>query len=424
MADAPATRQALLSVFKEVYGQKIAEQPNRTAWIYNFFDNSTRRFGGKYWTAPMLDEGGQAVGSYNEDEEVADAVAEDTQEIQIRPRQHYALVQISGLAIAASKQSLHAFVQAKDFEIKNKTKWLISQLNVQYYGIGQGQLATVSASADGSPSTITVDLTEPFNMRWFRKGMKLDVFNAAITTKRNTAAKKSGYKITAVNKTTGVISLLDTGTDDPNSDGVVATDIICFEDSNQAAPDAPSDVAGKQILGLASLVDNNTEGLTTVQNIDRSVRPIFNSSVLSNGGTDRPLSLDLMQQLVDEIEAESGETPDFMVAGFGQRRNYLNLLWYDVRYGPQKLIGGFRTLQYNNLDWVVDKDCQLGRIYVGVRSELQKYVVAPIGILDQAGPQMERIPKKDVHELLIGGYMNLGMERPNTWGKMDDLDEP
>jgi len=113
-----------------------------------------------------------------------------------------------------------------------------------------------------------------------------------------------------------------------------------------------------------------------------------------------------------------------MIGGFGQRRNYLNQLWYDVRYGPQKLEGGFEVLKYNSLDWVVDKDCQLNRVYFGVKEYLQKYVVAPIGILDYAGPQMERLPKTDLYELLVGGYFNTGIERPNAWAKLLDLIEP
>ena len=431
MGDTNATRTQLLAVFKEVYGEKIAEQPNRTAWIYNFFDKSPKKFGGKYWTEPLLDEGGQAIMSANEDEAMGDAQAESTKEIQIKPRQHYGLIRISGLAIAASKSNLYAFVQAKDFEIKNKTKSLIAQLNAQFYGPGTGALATVLSFAT---PTVTLDLTNsntrPCNMNWFRKGLRVDVWTAGFAARRNygdTTTKSVGFKISSYDKVAGTITLtIGNGNVAVAASAIAVTDIIAFEDAQLTGTWAPTDTAGKQILGLDSLIDDVTNGPQTIQNIDRNVYTIFRANCMRGGvpGTARPLSLDLIQEAIDRSENESGEVADFIVGGFGQRRNYLNLLWYDVRYGPQKLIGGFETLKYNQLDWVVDKDCTRGRLYVGTQEHLKKYVVAPLGILDQAGAQMERQPKTDLYELMIGTYMNLGHDRPNSWTKVVDLIEP
>jgi hypothetical protein len=421
MADVNATRAALLAVLKEVYGDKIAEQVNRTTFIYNQFEKSKTKFGGKYWTVPLLDEGGQSVGSYNEDEEVADAQVETTKEIQIKPRQHYATIRISGLAMAASKQSLYSFVQAKDFEVRNKTRWLTSMLNANFYQDGKGVLGVV-ASASDSPDRIV--MAAGTNMNWFRKGMKVDVWTADLTTtKRNgaTTTKKQGWQITSTDKDNLYLNL---GNVNPSTAGVVATDKVTYEDAVLGGTYAPADATGKYITGLKALVDDTSEGATTIQNIDRSVYTIFKAVRTHNGGTTWDLALDLLQKHIDRIEVESGETPDFMISGFGQRRNYLNLLWYDVRYGPKKLTGGFETLKYNNLDWLVDKDCEGGRIYVGLKENLKIYEVGPIGILDQAGPQMERVPHFDVHEILVGGYFNLGILQPNSWGKLVDLREP
>lgn len=428
MADVIASRGALLQAFKEIYGEKVAEQQNRRAFIYNEFEKSNRRTsGGKYWTVPMQDEGGQAVGSYNEDEETSDAQSEVYKEIQILPRQHYAGVQLTGLAMASAKGNLRAFIDAKDSEIKNKTKNLIARLNCNYYQRGDGRIGTALSSAD-APDAIVMSVGT--NMNWFRKGMKIDVFAAAAfpTTKRNGAhgTKKQGWQITAVNKATRTLSF---GNVNPNAAGVISGDIVVYEDtqdsSSVGATSGATDTAGKNILGLRSLVDDTTEGPTTVQNIDRSVFPIFKGNVLSNSGTARPLSLDLMQLSIDTCEIESGDQPDWMVAGYGQRRNYLNLLWYDVRYGPRQLRGGYEVLKYNHLDFVVDKDCEPGRAYFGLKESLKRYVIQEIGILDEATASgFERQSKKDVYELLIGGYWNLGMDRPNTWLKLIDLTEP
>jgi len=413
------------AIFKEVYGEKIAEQTNRTAWIYNFFDKSTRRFGGKYWTVPAHFEGGQSIGSFDENESMNGTQSEVVKEMQIKPKLHYALIMITGLAMAASKSNLHAFVSAKDLEVKNKTKWLISMLNANFYQQGKGVLGTVLSYSN---PTITVNRadsrTKPTNMNWFRVGMRIDVFtsisdfSARLNYSTNVTAKGKGWKITTVNKAAGTIGLaIENG--DALTASVAVGNVICYED----AMIAPADSYGKHVTGLDMLVDDGTNGPVTVQNISRTTYPDFKSTVLANAGTGRALSLDLMQQGIDAAEVASGAVADFMIMGFGQRRNYLNLLWYDVRYGPQKLAGGFDVLKYNNLDVVVDKDCTDGRIYMGSQNSLKKYVVQPLGVLDQTG-EFERVTKKDTYEMMLGAYMNLGIEQPNSWTQIADLIEP
>ncbi len=426
MADVNATRAQLIAIFKEVYGDRIAIQANVFPFIYNEFEKSKTPFGGKYFTEPLQDEGGQSVGAYNEDEELPDAQAETTKEIQIKPRQIYAVIRLSGLAMAAARKNLYAFVQAKDFEVKSKTNWLISQANAQCYQAGRGILGSVTTPiTNGANGTFTIDVTagqtQPTQPNWFRKGLKVDVWNAALTARRNsgdTTTKKVGWQITSYNRATNLV------TTNATTAGVIAGDIVTYEDAILTGAAAPSDASGKQFTGLAALIDDVTEGLQTVQNIDRNVFTIFRGSRLHNSGTRRPLSLDLIQSAVDTAEQLAGEPPDFLVSGFGQRRNYLNLLWYDVRYGPQELKGGFTVLKYNNMDWYVDKDCQLARLYTFNRQQINKYEVQPIGILDQAGPQLERVPKFDIYEILVGGYANLGIIRPNGCVKLIDLIEP
>jgi hypothetical protein len=229
-----------------------------------------------------------------------------------------------------------------------------------------------------------------------------------------------GWQIASYNKATNLITIVSTQT----TAAVVAGDVIAYEDSLLTGSFAASDSVGKQLTGLATLIDDVTEGPQTVQNIDRNVYTIFRGNKLANAGVRRPLSLDLMQQSSDTVEFACGEPPNFVVSGPGQRRNFLNLLWFEVRYAPQELKGGYQTLKYNDMDYRVDKDCQVARMYMMKKDNFNKYEVQPIGILDQAGTQMERVPQYDVYEVLVGGYLNFGSSRPNSGVKLVDLIEP
>lgn len=433
MADFIASRTNILALFKEVYGERVAEQPNREAFMMNQFNASTRMFGGKYWTVPILAEGDGtnnsgpgAVGSYAEDEEVADAGAEATQELRIQPKNHYATVRITGLARAASRSNLFAFVEAKDFELKQKTRWLISQLNAQFYQNGRGVMGR--AGIDPTTNDITIASTPAGNpdnpippMTWFRVGGRIDIFadGTPIGAKRTTAGKKGGRTITAITGRTITYSDADIAAIVANETGT--GDIVTYEDAQESIP---AGEIGKQLAGLSQLVDDGTDGPATVQNIDGTVFGIWNANVLANSATNRELSLDLLQQLLDTNRIKSGQESTFLISGYGLRRKYLNLLWYDVRYGPQDLKGGFTVLKFDHLDWYVDKDCPLGRVWAFTKEMIKKYVVKPLGILDEAGSQAERIPKTDTYEILLGGYFNIGIEQRNATGRLQDLTDP
>ena len=436
MADVIASRAQILAIFKELYGERIAEQVNREPFMMNEFEQSTRMLAGKYWTVPAhlegLSTGGgpSAVGSYAEDEEVADSGAEAYVELRIQPKNHYGTIRITGLAKAASRTNLAAFAEAWGSEIKEKLKWLISQLNAQTYQNGLGALGRAGASADTThialASTAAGNPDGPIPpMSWFRVGMKLDVWADGApfvhaTTKRNGTAgtKKEGIVVTGIS---GRILTLGTAVASMTANEAGTGDYAIYEDGRE---NVPSGEQGKTLAGFALLVDDETEGPTTVQNISRTTHPIFRGNRLHNSAVERELSLDLLQQLLDTNRIQSGVESDFLVSGYGMRRKYLNLLWHDVRYAPQQLKGGFKTLQFDSLDWYVDKDCPHGRVIAGRKEMIKKYVVRPLGILDDAGSQAERIPKTDTYEILIGGYFNFGIERPNSWGKLVDLVDP
>jgi hypothetical protein len=419
---------SIFAIYKEVYGDRIQKQANLERWIYNQFEKSKTPFGGKYWTEPLQDEGGQSVGSYNQDEGVADPQPETTKEIQIKSRFHFATVRLSGFSIESAKKNLYAFARTNNFEIKSKTEWLLSQLNCQMFQAGKGILGSITTPiTNAAGGSFTVDVTagqtqgtSPF---WFRKGMKVDVWNAALSARRNsvdTTTKGAGWQIASYNKTTNLVTIVSTQT----TAGVIATDVVAYEDSLLTGTFAASDAGGKQLTGLATLIDDVNEGPQTVQNIDRNVFTIFRGNRMANGGTRRPMALDLIQQGSDQVEFASGEPPNLLVSGPGQRRNFLNLLWYDVRYEPQTLKGGYKVLQYNSMDYRVDKDCQVARLYMLNSEYFNKYEVKPVGLLDQAGTSMERVPQYDVYEALVGGYLNFGATRPNAGVKITDLIEP
>ncbi len=417
-----ATIAQITALLKEVYGNRVASLPNRMPWIYNRFKKSTRQFGGKYFLFPVHFEGGQSVGSVGDNEALPGggaskaAQAETTVDAQVFDKFHYGVIRLTGPSIDHARKNLYAFVTTKNFEIRNKTEWLVSYLNGQMYRDGL-KIATIKTDAGTRQATIE----DNDQIRHFRVGMRIDIYTAAFAAKRNATGVGNGMEITVVNASTSTITW--TGGVDTHA----ATDVIVREDTvaegAAAGPHVPAD--GVEMTGLRAIVDDDNDGPTTFQNINRSTaaNALWNAQVLRNGGTLRELTLDLMQQAEDQGEISSGVRSDMLIAGYGQRRKYLSLLLPDVRFAPQRLVGGFRVLQFNDKPFYVDKDMTPEEMYMLVRRNYQRFIVRELGILDEAG-SAERIPSQDVYEIVIGGYFNIGVEKTNCEVRIADLKEP
>jgi len=415
MADAPATFASLSAIMKRVYGPRVEEQLNQAPFLYNLFDEDpVADFMGEGWFFPAHVSYGAAVGAYAESDEVADSAVETYALSRIDSKQNYGTIRFSGKSVAASRTNMQAFLRSKASEIEAKTKSLMSDMNRQCYGDSFGTMGIVLSDAAN-----TITFGPEVNMLWFPINKKIDIFASDRTTKRNTAGIKQGRAVTAVNRSTRTITY--GGAD--LSAGIVATDIVFAEDQRFGLATAAE---GKEINGLRFLLDDGTDSLATCQNIDRSVaaNAAWKSVRLFNAGVARPLALDLIQSLVDEINIASGEKPDILLGGLGQQRNYLNLLWYEVRYQPQQLKGGFQTLQYNDMDFMIDKDMLPATLVALKKSRIRKYELQKLGLLDFAGVTAERIPKQDNYEMLIAMYGNLGITRPGAGGRLGDLIEP
>lgn len=417
---AAATAAALLQIFKEVYGHRIEAQANKSRVLYTEFEKSKEEMAaGKYWTFPVLDEAGWgAVGSRKDGQTLPPATPESPLQATITPKYHYATIQVSGPAMSQSRTKALAFIQAKDLEVQEKTNSVLALLNRQCYNDSHCELGDVASDAAN-----TITFGTEVNMNWFRKGMRIDIFDITLATKRNgtTGTEAEGRAITVVNKTTRTITY--GGSD--LSGTIVATDRVFLEDVRLGA--AAGD-EGSEMAGLKFIIDDTTDSNATFQNISGTTYPIWRGQRLFNSGTARALSLDLLQSSFDTVEVESGMNLDYIISGKGQRRAYVNLLWFDARYEPQVMKGGFRVLQYaggdQSIDWRSDKDCWPGVVVGLTRASIKRYEVQGLGILDHDNTGTLRISGKDVYEILIGGYFNLGCTRRNCNVRLGDLLEP
>lgn len=180
---------------------------------------------------------------------------------------------------------------------------------------------------------------------------------------------------------------------------------------------------GNEIYGLDYIINNADDNLF---GIDTGNYPRWKSTVLSNSGTGRDLTLDLMQQLIDDVARTSGEEGGDLWMSTAIRREYIALLLPDVRFSPQQLKGGFQQLTFSGgtskpTPLYVDWKCPNGKLFYINKNYLKKYVDYDWGFMDEDGRVLRNVANKANFEATFISERNMVTTRRTVHGKLTDL---
>lgn len=169
--------------------------------------------------------------------------------------------------------------------------------------------------------------------------------------------------------------------------------------------------------------------------IDRSTAggAFFKANIMTNSGTLRALTTDLMQEAMDRCDIASDETPGAILTNHAIKRRYASLLVADKRYPPGgdvTLDGGYKALEFNGVALVADKDASLTAtpnvlqaLYFVSMGSLEMQVLEDWQWMQKDGAVLSRVANKDSYEATLFAYMNLGCDRPNANCLLGDISE-
>ncbi len=258
----------------------------------------------------------------------------------------YALFEISGPTMSATRDTPGAFEEALSLSLENTITGLRLDMARQVIGDGSGTIGLVQ-SVD-STTEFTVD--SPFGLTTYkgnrpvknilRPDMPLDVLDSA------TPATKHGDNV--------VIDTIAHQTD--------GSDIVTV-----AADASLTSAADGDLVTRAGNRNYEIEGWLaavaasgTYMNISRTGQPGWQGTIVdaSNGGASAvPLSPDHLRDTADLIMEQTGEAPEFLVSGYKQRRNIYNLFAPQIRRAPMVLPAGLRegTIEFDDMPIVVER---------------------------------------------------------------------
>lgn len=395
----PQTLATLTPLLKEVYEGGLVEQLNNDTKAYNRLKTNSKasqKWGGKYVNLPIHVARNSGIGSRNENEALPTAGYQDTREVFIPMKYHYAAVELSGQAIELADKDYQTFASTLNLEVSSIKTDVSKERNRMYFGNGSGARAVASASVSGQ--TVVVADTKGLDMN--------GIYDVQVQA--TSAIRQAGITVTNIDTSTNTVTFTGTGT------GIVSGDIFVRSGSY-----------GREWSGLGALISNTT----VYEQLDPATAPVWKAEVKANAGTVSEL---MLIRMADRIYTNGGKTSVIWTT-LGVQRAYFSLLTGLKRFvNNTKFEGGFSGVSFESasqgeIPMIPDIDAPAGTANFVDEKAITVYDNGGYKFMDRTGAmwQQKRTAggKFDSWEATLYEYSEMGANRRNTHGLISGITE-
>jgi len=315
-------------------------------------------------------------------------------------------IQVSGPVMAAARNDKGAIVRALESEMKGVTRDLEKEVNYMLHNDGTSRRCLVNGDPGSETTTLTVDT--PGSM-YLSDGMIIDI----IADDSGVATDEDVTITTVDSNTSCTVSAMDTGTAD--------NDWVIRANSHDGAGIVPSD--SYEMMGIKGIIDDSTY-VDTLHNLSRGSYAWWKCSTHSNddnSGTNRDMTLDLIQDSITAVQKNGGKT-GMILSDHDTRDAYASLVIADKRFvNTLDLDGGFKALEYNGIPWVADVDCMPNTVFFIDLEHLEIMQMSGWNWMDKDGAVLNRVADSDAYEAVLYWYADLATDRPRAHGFLRDV---
>ncbi len=386
------------------YLPMIREQLNNATILLNRVERNTEDVVGKQWQLTSHYQRNSGIGARAD----AGALPSAGHQTYLNPygvvKYNYGRIQVSGPTMSASKNDTGSIVRALESEIKGVTADLKKDVNYQLFNDGTAKRAIVNTDP-ATGTTLTVDGP---GTQWLQDGMLIDIVDP---TSGVPCTSSTDLTITSVDSSTACTMSAAINADVADNDAVVRA--------------GSTDDAGTsyEMMGLKGIVDDATY-VTSLHNINRSTYPHWKCSTFTNddnSGTNRDLTLDLMQEAFSAVE-KNGDSVKLIVTTHDLRDAYAALLVADKRFvNTMDLDGGFKGLEYNGVPLVADPDAVPNTMFFVNPERLFLMQTSDWDFMDKDGAVLSRVSGYDAYEAILFLYADLTTDRPRSHSFLRDV---
>ena len=434
-----ATITTLDHVLKNFYAAAVAEQLNQEVLMLELFEKAKLDWSGKKVVVPVHVARNSGVGFAAEGAALPTAGNQTYEELNITAKFLYGRFQVSGPAISSAKGA-YSFGNYIDLELRKLVEDVRKTANIATFsgnivaGYGQKRQAVIAGAAFTTPFSGDIGELERKRAAAVAAGGNLTV----------TVRRTDDYSAVA---TGGVLASTDTSahtiTITAPAGGIDTTEATEGQaDGSGYAIEIDGDAAALaaaqlEVAGIATNLSSGSHfGLSRVSGNGTALRCEGIRTQATGGAGDDAnyddfanLSLQRMQNVVDEVSAASGLEPDVIMMNPAQRASYTGLLvgssagnLYVQAEKATSGDGGFTGLFFNSIPIRSSVDAGKHMLYflhtkVWKLAELEKPGFADLdgNILARAGVGSGGI---DAYEGYYRMYCDVYCERPNANGAL------
>lgn len=303
----------VVNMFRYTYGEeRLQYLAAQEIVLYKILSKRKSPVGGRgQWIIPLQTQNaGIWVGNTEGGAKTTRRSQPATTEATFKLQEFHGIWDISWKMLQDARSDSYAFERGVEFMDESFRRRTLRLFNADLCGTGRGELASISASQDGSLTPTVTSL--PFA----DQGMVVDMMSQVDDNSTDGVAGRAVSQIDVLNRQLTLAA-------GANILGSAANDYFTVADSISAASGslhtfglrAWLDTVNPSKIYQAGGSGNTLGGLSNLGNIDRGTAGniFWQSSVFSNSGTLRPLTEDLMLQGLDAVRERGGRViTDYM----------------------------------------------------------------------------------------------------------------
>lgn len=402
------------AILKDLYVGPIVEQLNQKTYLLDQLQRDADHVDhtGRRAVVPVHKNRNYGQFSGGDAATLVNAGRQDWADAIIPLRYHYAGIELTDVAIEATKANEGAFVSVMEAESKGVAQDMKKQINRQAFGTGDGVLGTF---ASGSGTSLV--LNSAADVQYLKVGMTIDIVI------KTTGAVTNGVLATTI---TNVVPSTKTITVSSGSAGAVGTTYGAYL-SNGVAP-----------ASGGSSRNNEMDGLRNITATSRTLHSI-DSSATGNGYWDGSFSLDASAGIVGEGTYEQlmdfvggvgqGEVEVFLTSR-GMKRRLADTYQSQKRFTDAQAVnvhGGYTAIMVNEVPVISDDDCPKGWAFGLNKSSLKWFEQVGPGWLDVYNGSIFQLKtgasagqRQAVWQAWFKWYVALGCVAPNRTGRVSN----
>jgi hypothetical protein len=351
------TTTAVLESLKYAYGvNRVLYLFNQESVTFNILLRVKKPVGGRgQFIMPIMVQNPGAFAGIGEGGSLPTALDADTAEATFNLQEYVGVYTLSWKLIQDSRNDKFAFQQAVTMLDDGAMRRFMRNLNSDLLDNGKGRLAVLPAADNSSPISVNA-------LPRVETGMVCDV----MAVSDDDTARGDSLTITGVDPIARTVS---TGS---NPSSTAAGDYFVIQDTTDVTTNGSGNA--RHSNGLLSVIsDSNPAAIVgNYGGLNRSTagNEFWKSPLLANGGTNRPLTEDLLLQALDAVREKGGSQIDAWISNLAIVRRYHEILAgerYIALSSPSAIGGGIgrkqmdgsgkdgkTPYQFSGVDWHVD----------------------------------------------------------------------